>query len=103
MRINDKPGFTETRESLLLRAIIFYDHLNELSAEGIIRIESVPPSNLNTICNTLTSLAVREAYKLNEIIQFELISDLETEPVTQAELRELISRPLSEYLSFKME
>lgn len=103
MRIESEYGFIETRESVLLRAIMALDNLTELEREGVVVINHpVSDTFPASVCHTLTNLAIREALRLDELSQLDIISDLEAEPVTSGEVKALLSRPLGEYLSFQV-
>lgn len=104
MKFNNEFGFSvNNREYFLLKAAIYYDHLCELEGEGFMSIKRKDgEGKLITVIEMINEIAIKLVLT-SDVSDAELLVDnLANWPVSETELKKLLSGSLASYLSFQI-
>lgn len=104
MKFNNEFGYSvKSREYFLLKAVLYYDHLCEMEWDGLVLIKKTDTEGrVRTVLDIINEIAIKITLESDVSDAEFIVNTLANWPVSDAELKVLLSGSLEHYLSFQV-
>lgn len=104
MKFNNEFGYSvKSREYFLLKAVLYYDYLCEMERDGLVLIKKTDGEGRSkTVLDLINEIAIKITLESDVSNAEFIVNELDNWPVSDAELKVLLSGPLENYLSFQV-